>query len=96
VRGSQTVELSLEDVRVPAEALLGEPDGGFPIFLDTLHGGRISIGALAVGLAQGAFELSVEYAKTRQQFGQPIGSFQGLSWILADMATQIEAARLMV
>jgi alkylation response protein AidB-like acyl-CoA dehydrogenase len=96
VRGSQTVELSLRDVRVPADALLGEVDKGFGVFLDTLDGGRIGIGALSVGLAQGAYELSVEYAKTRQQFGQPIGNFQGLSWILSDMALRIEAARQLV
>ncbi len=96
VRGSETVELSLQDVRISSDALLGEIDGGFRIFMDTLAGGRISIGALAVGLAQGAYELSVEYAKTRHQFGQPIASFQGLQWILADMATRIEAARLLV
>jgi butyryl-CoA dehydrogenase len=96
VRGSQTVELSLDDVRIPRENLLGEVDGGFKIFMDTLDGGRVSIAALALGLAQGAYEYSVEYAKTRQQFGQPIGQFQGLSWILADMATRIEAARLLV
>jgi alkylation response protein AidB-like acyl-CoA dehydrogenase len=96
VRGSQTVELSLRDVRVPAGALLGEVDKGFSIFLDTLDGGRIGIGALSVGLAQGVFELSIEYAKTRQQFGQPIGNFQGLSWILSDMAVRIEAARQLV
>lgn len=96
VRGSQTVQLSLQDVRVPAGALLGKENDGFRIFLDTLDGGRISIGALAVGVAQGAYEASIEYAKTREQFGKPIGHFQGLSWILADMATQIEAARLLV
>jgi butyryl-CoA dehydrogenase len=96
VRGSQTVELSLRDVRVPADALLGEVDGGFAIFLDTLDGGRIGIGALAVGLAQGAYEMSVAYAKERQQFGRPIADFQGLSWILSDMAVQIEAARHLV
>ncbi len=96
VRGSQTVELSLRDVRVPADALLGEVDGGFAIFLDTLDGGRIGIGALSVGLAQGAYEMSVAYAKERQQFGRPIAEFQGLSWILSDMAVQIEAARQLV
>jgi butyryl-CoA dehydrogenase len=96
VRGSQTVELSLQDVRIPAGNLLGEVDRGFSIFMDTLDGGRISIGALALGLAQGAFEASVAYAKQRQQFEQPIANFQGVQWILADMATQIEAARLMV
>jgi alkylation response protein AidB-like acyl-CoA dehydrogenase len=96
VRGSQTVELSLQDVRIPADALLGEVDGGFAIFLDTLDGGRIGIGALALGLAQGAYEQSVAYAKERQQFGRPIAEFQGLSWILSDMAVQIEAARQLV
>jgi len=96
VRGSQTVELSLQDVRIPADALLGQEGKGFNIFMDTLDGGRVSIGAMALGLAQGAFELAVEYAKTRQQFGQPIGNFQGVQFILADMATKIEAARNLV
>ncbi len=96
VRGSQTVELSLRDVRVPAGALLGEVDGGFPIFLDTLDGGRIGIAALSVGLAQGTYEMSVAYAKERRQFGRPISEFQGLSWILSDMAVRIEAARQLV
>ena len=95
-RGSETVELHFQDVRLPADALLGEVNKGFPIFLDTLDGGRVSIGAMALGIAQGAFEASVEYAKTRQQFGQPIAEFQGLQWILADMAMQIEAARHLV
>jgi len=96
VRGSETVELSLQDVRVPAGALLGEVDRGFAIFLDTLDGGRIGIAALSVGLAQGVYEMSLDYAKTRQQFGQPIAEFQGLSWILSDMAVRIEAARQLV
>ncbi|MDM7917404.1 MAG: acyl-CoA dehydrogenase [Candidatus Eisenbacteria bacterium] len=96
VRGSQTVELSLQDVRVPASALLGEVDRGFGIFLDTLDGGRIGIGALSVGLAQGVYEMSLDYAKNRRQFGQPIAEFQGLSWILSDMAVKIEAARQLV
>lgn len=96
VRGSQTVELSLRDVRVPADALLGEVDGGFPIFLDTLDGGRIGIAALSVGLAQGTYEMSVAYAKERRQFGRAIAEFQGLSWILSDMAVRIEASRQLV
>jgi butyryl-CoA dehydrogenase len=95
-RGSETAELHFQDVRLPADALLGELNKGFPIFLDTLDGGRVSIGAMALGIAQAAFDASVEYAKTRQQFGRPIADFQGLQWILADMATQIETARLHV
>ena len=95
-RGSETAELHFQDVRLPADALLGEMNKGFPIFLDTLDGGRVSIGAMALGIARAAFDASVEYAKTRQQFGRPIADFQGLQWILADMATQIETARLHV
>jgi alkylation response protein AidB-like acyl-CoA dehydrogenase len=95
-RGSETAELHFQDLRVPPHALLGEENKGFPIFLDTLDGGRISIGAMSLGIARAAYEASVEYARTRQQFGQPISEFQGLSWILADMATQIETARLHV
>jgi butyryl-CoA dehydrogenase len=95
-RGSETAELHFTDVRVPADALLGELNKGFPIFLDTLDGGRVSIAAMALGIAQAAFEASVEFAQTRQQFGSPIAEFQGLQWILADMGTQIETARLHV
>jgi butyryl-CoA dehydrogenase len=95
-RGSETAELHFQDVRLPGDALLGEVNKGFPIFLDTLDGGRVSIGAMALGIARAAFEASVEYARTRQQFGHPIADFQGLQWILADMATQIETARLHV
>ncbi len=95
-RGSETAELHFDNLRVPADALLGELNRGFPIFLDTLDGGRVSIGAMALGIAQAAYEASVEYAKTRQQFGQAVAEFQGLQWILADMATQIETARLHV
>lgn len=95
-RGSETAELHFDNVRLPADALLGELNRGFPIFLDTLDGGRVSIGAMALGIAQAAYEASIEYAKTRQQFGQAVAEFQGLQWILADMATQIETARLHV
>lgn len=95
-RGSETAELHFDNVRLPADALLGEENKGFPIFLDTLDGGRISIGAMALGIARAAYEDSVAYAKTRQQFGRPISDFQGLQWILADMATQVETARLHV
>jgi alkylation response protein AidB-like acyl-CoA dehydrogenase len=96
LHGSDTVEVVFEDVFVPKDNLLGDPTGGFKAFMRTLMGGRISIGALALGLAQGAYEHSVKYAKERKQFGQPIASFQAIQFFLADMATQIEAARLLV
>ena len=96
MRGSATSQVLLEDCRVPAENLLGEEGDGFVNALKTLDGGRISIGALGVGIAQGAFEESVAYAKERQQFGRPIADFQGIQWKLADMAMRTEAARMLV
>ena len=81
---------------VPAANLLGERGDGFRTFLKILDGGRISIGALAVGLAQAALDASIPYAQTREQFGRPIGSFQGVAFMVADMATEIEAARALV
>ncbi|UQT52757.1 acyl-CoA dehydrogenase family protein [Bacillus velezensis] len=96
VRGSDTAELVLEDVRVPADNLLGDPKKGFKQFLYTLDGGRISIAALAVGIAQGALEASLSYAKERKQFGSPISSFQAIQFKLADMAMEIDLARQMV
>jgi butyryl-CoA dehydrogenase len=96
IRGSDTAELIFEDCRVPAENLLGEEGQGFKIFLKTLDGGRISIGAMALGIAQGALEASVKYAKERKQFGRPIGKFGAIQDMLADMATDVEAARLLV
>jgi alkylation response protein AidB-like acyl-CoA dehydrogenase len=96
LRGSDTVAISFEDCFVPEENLIGDPTTGFKTFMRTLTGGRISIGALALGLAQGAYEHSVRYAKTRHQFGQPISSFQAIQFLLADMATRLEASRLMV
>ncbi|MGQ9584659.1 MAG: acyl-CoA dehydrogenase [Anaerolineae bacterium] len=96
LRGSITSELFFEDCRIPAENILGEPGQGFKQFLATLDEGRISIGAMALGLAQAALEMSLRYSKERVQFGQPIGKFQAIQWMLADMATEIEAARLMV
>ena len=96
LRGSVTSQLFFEDCRVPKENFLGQPGEGFKQFLITLDGGRISIGAMAVGLAQGAFEAAVKYAKERVQFGQPIAKFQAIQWMIADMATEIDAARLMV
>jgi len=96
LRGSDTVAITFEDCIVPEENLIGDPSTGFKTFMRTLTGGRISIGALALGLAQGAYEHSVRYAKTRHQFGQPISSFQAVQFLLADMAVRIEASRLMV
>lgn len=92
---SDTRELIMEDVEVPAENLLGELNEGFRVFLDTLDGGRIGIAAHAVGIAQGAFDLALRYTNEREQFGQRISEFQGVQFMLADMATRIHAARLM-
>lgn len=96
LRASDTVEVVFEDCLVPAENMLGEPTGGFKAFMKTLTGGRISIGALALGLAQGAYEHAAKYSKIRKQFGQTIASFQGIQFMLAEMAVKIEASRLLV
>ncbi len=96
LRASVTSQLFFEDCRVPEENLLGQRGEGYRQFLITLDGGRISIGAMALGLAQGAFEAAVEYSKQRVQFGQPIAKFQAIQWMIADMATEIDAARMMV
>jgi alkylation response protein AidB-like acyl-CoA dehydrogenase len=96
LHASATGELIFDGARVPAENLLGTRGDGFRTFLKILDGGRISIGALAVGLAQAALDASIPYARTREQFGRPIGSFQGVAFMVADMATEIEAARQMV
>lgn len=96
LHGSDTVETVFEDCMVPEENVLGDLTGGFKEFMRTLTGGRISIGALALGLAQGAYEHSLRYSKARKQFGQPIANFQAVQFMLADMATQIEAARALV
>ncbi len=93
MRASDTAPLTLEDVRVPAEYLLGEQGEGFKYFMMTLDGGRISIAAVALGLAVGAYTTARDYAKERHQFGRPIASFQAVEFMLADMATQIEASR---
>jgi alkylation response protein AidB-like acyl-CoA dehydrogenase len=94
-RASDTSEVILENCRIPAGNLLGQEGEGFINCLEILDGGRISIAALAVGMAQGAFEASLKYAKQRSQFGRPISEFQAIQWKLADMATEIEAARLL-
>jgi len=96
LHASATGELRFDGARVPAVNLLGERGSGFKMFLRVLDGGRISIAALAVGIAQGALDASIPYAQTREQFGRPIGSFQGVAFMVADMATEIEAARGLV
>ncbi len=93
---SDTSELILEDCRIPKENMLGELNMAFRDTMKVLDGGRISIGAMALGLAQGALDESLKYVKQRQQFGKPIGKFQAIQWQLADMATEIEAARLLI
>ncbi len=96
LHASATGELVFQGARVPAANMLGPQGSGFRTFLQVLDGGRISIAALALGLAQGAFEAAVAYARTREQFGRPIGSFEGVGFMIADMATEIEAARGLV
>jgi alkylation response protein AidB-like acyl-CoA dehydrogenase len=96
MRASDTSEVIFSDCRVPAENLLGPEGEGFISSLKILDGGRISIAALALGMAQGALEAATSYAKHRKQFGQPISEFQAIQFKLADMATQVEAARLLV
>ena len=95
IRSSPTTEIIFEDCRVPKENLLGKEGEGFKIAMMTLDGGRNGIAAQAVGIAQGALDASVNYAKERVQFGKPIAAQQGISFKLADMATSIEAARLL-
>jgi len=96
VRGSDTAEIILENVRVPRENVLGEEHKGFNQFLSTLDGGRISIAALGVGIAQASLERALAYAKERKQFGQSISKFQAIQFKLADMAMEVELARNMV
>ncbi|HEY1866049.1 MAG TPA: acyl-CoA dehydrogenase [Candidatus Acidoferrales bacterium] len=96
MRASDTSEVVFSDCRVSSENLLGEAGQGFINSLQVLDGGRISIGALGLGMAQGAFDAATKYAKERKQFGQPIGEFQAIQFKLADMATEIAAARLLV
>ena len=96
LHASATGELRFEGVRLPAANLLGAQGDGFRTFLKILDGGRISIAALAVGLAQAALDASIPYAQSREQFGRPIGTFQGVAFMVADMSTEIEAARALV
>ena len=94
--GSSTSEVVLENCEVPAENLLGEEGGGFTVAMSTLDGGRIGIGTQAIGIARAAFEHARDYSKVREAFGQPISNFQAIQHYLADMATEIDAARLLV
>jgi alkylation response protein AidB-like acyl-CoA dehydrogenase len=96
LRGSHTAELILEDCRIPKENLLDKEGMGFVGAMNILDRGRTAIGAMSVGIARGALEDSLEYAKQREQFGRPIGKFQAIQWKIADMATEIDAARLLV
>jgi alkylation response protein AidB-like acyl-CoA dehydrogenase len=96
IRASSTCELILEDCRVPKENVLGEPGKGYKIAIETLNEGRIGIGAQMIGVARGAWEYAVKYAKERKQFGKSISEFQSIQFQLAQMATEIEAARLLV
>lgn len=96
IRGSPAVELLFENCRIPAANVLGQVDRGFPIALDTLDGGRIGIAAQAVGIGTACLEAAVKYSKEREQFGQTISNFQAIQWKLADMATRLDASRLLV
>jgi alkylation response protein AidB-like acyl-CoA dehydrogenase len=96
IRASSTCELILEDCRVPKENVLGDVGKGYKIAIETLNEGRIGIGAQMIGLARGAFEYALAYTNERQQFGQAISEFQGVQFQLAEMATELEAARLLV
>lgn len=96
IRSSSTMELLMDNCRIPASNLLGEEGKGFKVAMKTLDGGRIGIAAQALGIAQGAFEIALNYAKERKQFDQTISSFQAIQFKLADMATEIEASRLLV
>lgn len=99
MRSSDTAQLSFEDMKLPLDAVAGgapQIDVGFDKFMKTLAGGRISIGALGLGIAQGAYDKALEYARQRKQFGQAIGNFQGVAFMLADMAMEIAAARHLI
>ena len=96
IRGSQTAELVFEDMVLPADRLLGREGQGFKIAMTTLDGGRIGIASQALGIAQGALDQAIAYMKERVQFGKTLSKFQGLQWMIADMETQVDAARLLV
>jgi alkylation response protein AidB-like acyl-CoA dehydrogenase len=96
IRGSSTVSLSFEDCKIPKENLLGKENGGFGIAMQTLDGGRIGVAAQAIGIAQASLEISVKYAIQRRQFGRFLREFQAIQWKLSDIATRLEAAKLLV
>jgi len=96
LRASDTAEMVFEDCRVPKENLLGQLNKAFYDTMEILDGGRISIGAMALGLAQGALDESIKYAKEREQFGRKISKFQAIQWMIANMASEVEAARMLV
>jgi alkylation response protein AidB-like acyl-CoA dehydrogenase len=96
LKGSPTHAVTYEDVHVPVEYLVGERGAGLAQTLAVLDGGRIGIGALSIGLAQAAFEESIRYAKERYTFGQPLSEHQAIQWMLAEAATEIQSARLMI
>jgi butyryl-CoA dehydrogenase len=96
IRASSTPPLYFEDCRIPRDALLGGEGNGFKIAMQTLDGGRIGIGAQALGIAQGALDAAISYAKERVQFGKPIASQEAIQFMIADMATEVDAARLLV
>jgi alkylation response protein AidB-like acyl-CoA dehydrogenase len=96
IKGSPTTELYFEDCRIPGDRIVGDPGTGFKTALATLDHTRPTIGAQAVGIAQGALDAAIAYTKGRKQFGQPVSDFQGVQFMLADMAMKVEAARLMV
>ena len=93
IKGSPTAELVFENMEVPAENLIGQEGKGFVYAMKTLDASRPVIAAQAVGCAQGALDLAIDYAKSRIQFGRPVAKFQGLQWMMADMAAKVEAAR---
>jgi alkylation response protein AidB-like acyl-CoA dehydrogenase len=95
IKASGTAELIMEDCRLPKENLLGEVGQGFYVAMNTLDGGRIGIASQALGIARAALEAAAEYSKSRVQFGQPISKFQAIQWMIADMATELDAARLL-
>jgi len=96
IRASSTAELIFDNCRVPKSNLLGKEGEGFKIAMNTLDGGRIGVAAQALGIAQAALDETIKYVKERQQFGKPIGTFQGLQWYIAEMATKVQAARWLV
>ena len=96
IRASSTTPLYFSDCRIPKDALLGKEGSGFKMAMQTFDGGRVGVGAQAVGIAQGALDASIAYAKERVQFGKPIATLQAIQWMIADMATEIDAARLLV